>query len=234
MHHRERTFYQYALLNLAILQADYGCFSEAIVAMQEAVSSAREHNDMICLNYSLSWLYHFGKEHPEELREIQQKGVLGTDREALAFLKSKAKETSMWSLLSMTLLSEAKLTLCKVIKDHNSITLRGLLTSIMAQGESVYVAMESVIKASHLNVTKYVANAVGSQMAIQSSIFGRLGSFHINRIRSSSLTLRKGSAARLHFMRTSSFTAMLHSLRSRMWSAVHAKARIWCVNERPV
>ena len=114
MHHRDRTFYQYALLNLAILQADFGCLSEAVVAMQEAISTARENNDMGCLNYSLSWLYHFGKEHPDEMSEIQEKGVLGTEKETLAFLKTKAKDSNMWSLLSTTLLSEAKLSLCNV------------------------------------------------------------------------------------------------------------------------
>lgn len=114
MHIRDRTFYQYALLNLAILQADFGCYSEAITAMQETISTAREHNDMICLNYSLSWLYHFGKAHPEEMAEIREKGILGADKEALAFLKAKAKETNMWSLLSTSLLSEAKLALSNV------------------------------------------------------------------------------------------------------------------------
>lgn len=114
MHHKDRTFYQYALLNLAILQADFGCFSEAVVAMQETISTARENNDMGCLNYSLSWLYHFGQEHPDEMADIQRKGVLGTEREALAFLKAKAKESNMWSLLSTTLLSEAKLSLSSV------------------------------------------------------------------------------------------------------------------------
>ena len=114
MHHRDRTFYQYALLNLAILQADFGCLSEAVDAMQEAISTARENHDMGCLNYSLSWLYHFGKEHPDEMAEIQKQGVLGTEQEALAFLKLKAKESGMWSLLSTTLLSEAKLALCNV------------------------------------------------------------------------------------------------------------------------
>ena len=114
MHNRDRTFYQYALLNLAILHQDFGCYSEAVVAMQETISNARENNDMVCLNYSLSWLYHFGKAHPEEIHEVQKKGVLGTDREALAFLKAKAKETSMWTLLSTSLLSEAKLSLSHV------------------------------------------------------------------------------------------------------------------------
>ena len=37
------------------------------------------------------------------------------------------------------------------------------------------MAFEGITKASHLNVTKRVLNVVGSQMAMQSSIFGRLG-----------------------------------------------------------
>ena len=114
MYNRDRTFYQYALLNLAILQADFGCFTEAIAAMQETISTARENKDMGCLNYSLSWLYHFTKAHPEESDEVQKSGVLGTEKEALTFLKAKAKEANMWSLLSTTLLSEAKLALTNV------------------------------------------------------------------------------------------------------------------------
>jgi len=69
---------------------------------------------MGCLNYSLSWLYHFGKSHPKQMDEVQKKGILGTEKEALAFLKAKAKETNMWSLLSTSLLSEAKLMLNNV------------------------------------------------------------------------------------------------------------------------
>jgi anaphase-promoting complex subunit 5 len=114
MHNRDRTFYQYALLNLAILQADFGCYSEAVTAMQETISTARENKDMGCLNFSLSWLYHFGKAHPGEMGEVGKNGMLGTEREALAFLRAKAKESGMWSLLSTTLLSEAKLLLTNV------------------------------------------------------------------------------------------------------------------------
>ena len=40
-------------------------------------------------------------------------------------------------------------------------------------------AFESITKASHLNITKDVVNAIGSQMAMQSSIFGRLGTCQI-------------------------------------------------------
>ena len=36
-------------------------------------------------------------------------------------------------------------------------------------------AFEGIMKASHLNLTKHVDNVIGSQMAMQSSVFGRLG-----------------------------------------------------------
>lgn len=114
MQSRDRSYYQYALLNLAILQADFGCHGEAVSAMQEAISIARETQDMGCLNYCMSWLYHFGKAYPEELKEIQATGMLGSEREALAFLQAKARETEMWSLLSTSLLSEAKFELQNV------------------------------------------------------------------------------------------------------------------------
>ena len=114
MHNRDRTFYQYALLNLAILNADFGCCSEALTAMHETISTAREINDIGCLNYSMSWLYHFGKAHPEAMEDVRRKGILGTEKESLVFLKAKAKETSMWGLLSTSLLSEAKLALSNV------------------------------------------------------------------------------------------------------------------------
>ena len=114
MHNRDRTFYQYALLNLAILQADFGRHGEAVTAMQETISTARENKDMGCLNFSLSWLYHFGKAHPGQMGEVGKSGMLGTEREALAFLRAKAKESGMWSLLSTTLLSEAKIILTNV------------------------------------------------------------------------------------------------------------------------
>ncbi|KAL8699400.1 MAG: hypothetical protein Q9201_006029 [Fulgogasparrea decipioides] len=155
MRSSDRALYQYALLNLAILQADFGCFSEAIIAMQETIATARENHDMPCLNYSLSWLYQFARTHPEEMTEIQKKGVLGSEKEALSFLKAKAKESNMWTLLSTTLLSEAKLAL--------------------SDGDSVSQAFESIMKASHLNVTKSITEAHGSQMLMQSSIFDRLG-----------------------------------------------------------
>ncbi|OOF98558.1 hypothetical protein ASPCADRAFT_139768 [Aspergillus carbonarius ITEM 5010] len=159
MHSRDRSSYQYALLNLAILQADFGCYGEAVSAMQEAVSIARESHDMNCLNFCMSWLYHFGKAFPEQMKDVQNTGMLGNEKEGLTFLKAKAKETEMWSLLSTTLLSEAKLEL------HN--------------GESLASSIENIIRASHLNVTKNLSNSVGPQLLLQTALYSRIGITHL-------------------------------------------------------
>ena len=114
MHNRDRVFYQYALLNLAALHADFGAFGEAMAAIQETISTAREHNDTACLIYSLSWLYHFSKVYPKEIGMLQAKGMMGTDKEALNFLKAKSKEVNMWCIFSTSLLGEARLALANV------------------------------------------------------------------------------------------------------------------------
>ncbi|KAJ5624611.1 hypothetical protein N7510_000920 [Penicillium lagena] len=156
----DRSAYQFALLNLAILQADFECFSEAISAVQEAVAIARESHDMNCLNFCLSWLYHFGKAFPEQMREVQNSGMLGNEKEGLAFLKAKSKETEMWSLMSTTVLSEAKLE--------------------MQQGESLASIAESFARASHINVTKGLTNPTGGYMLLQSALYARLGATHLS------------------------------------------------------
>ncbi|KAE8148546.1 anaphase-promoting complex subunit 5-domain-containing protein [Aspergillus avenaceus] len=160
MHSRDRSSYQYALLNLAILQADFGCYGEAVSAMQEAVSIARESHDMNCLNFCMSWLYHFGKAFPEQMKDVQNTGMLGNEKEGLAFLKAKAKETDMWSLLSTTLLSEAKLEL--------------------QNGESLASSFENIVRASHLNVAKNLVNSTGSQILLQTALYARIGVTHLS------------------------------------------------------
>ncbi|KAL9021861.1 MAG: hypothetical protein Q9185_000988 [Variospora sp. 1 TL-2023] len=130
----EKGLYQYALLNLAILHADFGCVSEANSALQETIATARENHDLPCLNYSLSWFQQFCRTRPQESTDVHKKGGLGSEKEALSFLKTKAKESNMWTLLSTTLLSEAK--------------------SLLSKGESVAHAFENVVKASHLNIMK--------------------------------------------------------------------------------
>ncbi|KAL4969985.1 putative anaphase-promoting complex subunit Apc5 [Aspergillus stella-maris] len=159
MHSRDKGTYQYALLNLAILQADFGCYGEAVSAMQEAVSIARESHDMNCLNFCMSWLYHFGKAFPELIKDVENTGMLGNEKEGLAFLKAKAKETEMWGLLSTTLLSEAKLEL--------------------QNGESLASSIENIVRAAHLNVTKNLLNSMGPQLLLQTALYSRIGVTHL-------------------------------------------------------
>lgn len=160
MQNRDRLFYQYALMNLAVLQADFGCFDEAVAAMLETVSTARENKDMACLNFALNWLYHFGKAHPTTINETESTNMLGVEREGLAFLRIKAKETGMWTLWSSSLLSEAKLG--------------------MSNGESVATAFENIMKSSQLIVEKNMKSMMGPQMAMHSSLWGRMGVTHLS------------------------------------------------------
>jgi anaphase-promoting complex subunit 5 len=155
MQNRDRLFYQYALLNLAVLQADFGCYQEAAAAMQETVSTARENKDMGCLNFSLSWLYHFGKAHPTVINSADKTNMLGIEREGLTFLRVKAKESGMWSLWGSSLLSEAKMGL--------------------SAGESVSGAFENILRSSQLTINKNLMSNVGVQMLLQSSLWSRLG-----------------------------------------------------------
>lgn len=74
-------------------------------AMQETINTARENRDMACLNFSLSWFYHFHKAHPQDCPELISSRM---ERESLLFLKVKAKEAGMHHLQSMAHLSEAK------------------------------------------------------------------------------------------------------------------------------
>lgn len=155
MQNRDRSFYQYALLNLAVLEADFGSYQEAVTTMQETVSVARENKDMGCLNFSLSWLHHFGKTHPKVINGVDKTNMLGVERERLVFLRTKAKECGMWNLWSAALLAEAK--------------------AGLANGESIATAFENILRSSELSVTKNMMNNVGAQMMLQSSLWSRLG-----------------------------------------------------------
>ena len=91
------------------MHADFGCFAEAISAIRETIATARENKDMECLNYSVIWLLNLVHIHPESVSENIHQNFGGAEKETLVFLKSKAKEMHMWSLLSACLLSNAGL-----------------------------------------------------------------------------------------------------------------------------
>lgn len=152
MHKRNRTFYQYALLNLAILQADFGCYRESILAMQEAINTARENRDIACLTFALSWLFHFQRAHPQDCPDIIAARM---ERESLYFLRAMAKEWTMDHLLSMVYLSEAR--------------------QILQNGESIPSAFENLLRSSYVNLMHNISNAVGSQILLQAALWNRLG-----------------------------------------------------------
>ncbi|KAK4247844.1 anaphase-promoting complex subunit 5-domain-containing protein [Corynascus novoguineensis] len=155
MQNRDRLFYQYALLNLAIVQSDFGCHKEAVATMLEAISTAKENRDTTCLNFALNWFFHFGKAHPSLVKELEGNSMLGSDKELLAFLRAKAKETGMWILWSSALLSDSKLGL--------------------ANGESISVALESMTRSSQIIVEKNIKSMFGAQLSLTLALWDRLG-----------------------------------------------------------
>jgi anaphase-promoting complex subunit 5 len=142
-------------MNLAVLQADFGCYKEAVAAMLETVTTARENRDMTCLNFALNWLFHFGRAHPKLVRDLESDSLLGTGKESLAYLRVKSKETGMWTLWSSVLLSEAKLCLMN--------------------GDSVATALEFMVRSSHVIAGRNMKNIFGSQLSLSSALWERLG-----------------------------------------------------------
>lgn len=100
---------------MAVLHADFGSDDEAISAMNETISIARENKDMACLSFCLSWVFNFRKSR------IQSKNIRESDNpwfqaddEALEFLKYKAAEEKMFDIMSSAIISQAQLSLSKV------------------------------------------------------------------------------------------------------------------------
>jgi anaphase-promoting complex subunit 5 len=164
MQNRDRLFYQYALLNLSILQADFGCYKEAVDSMLETVSTARENRDMTCLNFSLNWLFHFSRAHPQLLGELESKSMLNNGKESLTFLRIKAKETGMWVLWSSALLSEAKLSL--------------------SNADSLAIVFENMIRSSQVLIQKNLKTMFGGHMSMSIALWDRLGIASLSNITS--------------------------------------------------
>ncbi|KAJ2903359.1 hypothetical protein MKZ38_010024 [Zalerion maritima] len=172
IHHRDRLFYQYALMNLAAIQADFGCYREAVAAMLESVSTARENRDMKCLNFALNWLYQFGRSHPRFVAELEAHSMLG-GRESLAFLRDKAKETGMYPLWSSAIWSEAKL--------------------VLESGESIATCTELMARSSQVLVERNMVGNFPAQSCLHVALWDRLGLSKLSNI-SSAVFLRSHRA----------------------------------------
>lgn len=155
MQNSDREHYHYALLNLAVLQADFGCYKDAVSTMLETIATAREKRDASCLNFALNFFYNFGLQHPQLVEDLESTSMSATGRETLAFLRVKARETGMWSTWSHALLSEAK---------------QGLVS-----GDSVATALENVARSSQLLVERGLTNMIGTQYSLNIAVWDRAG-----------------------------------------------------------
>lgn len=155
MQNSDREHYHYALLNLAVLQADFGCYKDAVSTMLETIATAREKRDTGCLNFALNFFYNFGLQHPQLVEDLESSTMSATGRETLAYLRVKARETGMWSTWSHALLSEAK---------------QGLVS-----GDSVATALENMARSSHLVVEQNLTNMIGTQYILNIAIWDRAG-----------------------------------------------------------
>ncbi|KAK5163336.1 APC5 protein [Saxophila tyrrhenica] len=109
------TYYQYALLHLSVLHADFERWGECVDALGECIGTARENNDPTCLNFALSYLLYLRQAHPNTENAATSLSTLsrliggGTnDQDEIAFLKTKARDGRNWALLSQTLLEEGR------------------------------------------------------------------------------------------------------------------------------
>lgn len=157
MSNQRAVFYHYALLCLATLHAAFDCDGEAIRAIEEAISVARENKDFACLNFVLSWLFNFLKDRPELTHNFYVSSA-----QLLQFLKSNAGETSS-SLHSTAYQSEAM--------------------QIMLEGGSISSALESLTKAAYISLNDdYTLVSFISYCALASALWFRVGNFELSQL----------------------------------------------------
>jgi anaphase-promoting complex subunit 5 len=148
-------YHPYAMLNMAICNAEFGCYSEAVTSILQCVTTARENKDTQCLNYALNWLYHFTQQHPQYAKDIEAANTLGSGKEGLAYLRVRAKDVGMWVLCSAALLGEAKL--------------------ILQNGESVATALAKIVRSSQLIIHHDLETMLGSLCSVTIALWDRLG-----------------------------------------------------------
>jgi anaphase-promoting complex subunit 5 len=96
-------------------------------------SIARENQDSACLNFALSWLLYLRHAHPNQDHTSYGSisGVVGSSRDEqdeITFLKTKARDSKHWVLLSSTLLEEARFEMFSVSRSTEN-THRSVLTT---------------------------------------------------------------------------------------------------------
>lgn len=119
---------------------------------------ARENQDAACLNFALQWLLYLQHAHPGKGTEAYASisGVVGGgEHDEIAFLKTKARESKNWLLMSSTLLEESRLEL--------------------SSGGSANHAQEHVLQAKYLSMQHDLKTLAPATHLLYGSCLERLG-----------------------------------------------------------
>lgn len=174
-----RVYYQYALLHLSVLHADFDCWSESVDAMEECIATARENQDTACLNFALSWLLYLRQAGSHTNSTAFESvgsliGGVGSGQDEIAFLKTKAKETRHWSLMSSTLLEESKLEMYAV-SDRHARSQLSIQAEFAKQSGSNGKSMEHILQSGYLNVQHDLWILMPASALFQGASLDRLG-----------------------------------------------------------
>ncbi|QIW99296.1 hypothetical protein AMS68_004814 [Peltaster fructicola] len=169
-----KIYYQYALLHLSALHADFEHWDDSISAMKECIATARENQDTACLNFALSWLLYLRQSgHTRNAASLRSLAAIagegGSERDEIAFLKAKARDSKHWSLMSSTLLEETKYEL-----RHYGICAK---------------AAELVLQSSYLNAQHALRSMIPATAVFQHAIYDRLGQAHLAKTLLSSVNM---------------------------------------------
>ncbi|KAK0863149.1 APC5 protein [Friedmanniomyces endolithicus] len=172
-----RIYYQYALLHLSVLHADFDCWEESVDAMDECIATARENQDTACLNFALSWLLYLRQAKPDNRVSAfgSVSGLLGGaagEQDEISFLKAKARETKHWSLLSSTLLEEAKLDMYTVPNMHPEP--RSEAVTDRFQTGSTTKSVELIMQSAFVNVQHDLRTLMPATSLFEGAAFDRL------------------------------------------------------------
>ncbi|KAF9090392.1 anaphase promoting complex subunit 5 [Mortierella sp. GBA35] len=142
----DQVLYQYALLNLAMLHARFSNYDQALIALEETIEMARSQQDQECLSYASNWLNRLTRTMPGT-------GSDGNKAQMLANLAGDMDGQTSQYLNSLNELNNAK----------------------QLQGESTPKALESLVKASSINLRHSLEGVGGVVHLYQSKIWGAYG-----------------------------------------------------------
>ncbi|KAF9905253.1 anaphase promoting complex subunit 5 [Linnemannia zychae] len=142
----DQVLYQYALLNLAMLHARFSNYDQALIALEETIEMARSQLDQECLSYASNWLNRLTRAMPGAKSDTNKAHML-------AELAGDMDDQTSQYLTSLNELNNAK----------------------QMQGELTPQALESLVKASSINMRHSLEGVGGVVQLLQSKIWGSYG-----------------------------------------------------------